>query len=124
MRPGVRDRPLWRGRDRERREGVRRGRGQHPRVQGGPGCAPSPSALLLRRRGARRRRKTPIEREQKGFGILSLTRKVALHINRSTIRSEEHTSELQSPCISYAVFCLKKKREKNREERVLASCDE
>src|SRR6516162_48864 len=24
-------------------------------------------------------------------------------------RSEEHTSELQSPCISYAVFCLKKK---------------
>src|SRR5688500_20245915 len=25
-------------------------------------------------------------------------------------RSEEHTSELQSPCISYAVFCLKKKR--------------
>src|SRR2546426_1266189 len=26
-------------------------------------------------------------------------------------RSEEHTSELQSPCISYAVFCLKKKTE-------------
>src|ERR1039457_7360628 len=25
-------------------------------------------------------------------------------------RSEEHTSELQSPCISYAVFCLKKER--------------
>src|SRR5256885_16746461 len=25
-------------------------------------------------------------------------------------RSEEHTSELQSPCISYAVFCLKKKK--------------
>src|SRR5256885_6296734 len=25
-------------------------------------------------------------------------------------RSEEHTSELQSPCISYAVFCLKKKQ--------------
>src|SRR5256885_4125097 len=24
------------------------------------------------------------------------------------LRSEEHTSELQSPCISYAVFCLKK----------------
>src|SRR3989454_7053341 len=24
------------------------------------------------------------------------------------VRSEEHTSELQSPCISYAVFCLKK----------------
>src|SRR5438552_5565243 len=89
MRPGVRDRPLWRGRDRERREGVRRGHGQYPRVQGGPGCAPSPGALLLRRGGACRRRKTPIEREQKGFRILSLTRKVALrtqpkhHLQRS-----------------------------------------
>ncbi len=30
-------------------------------------------------------------------------------------RSEEHTSELQSPnCISYAVFCLKKKQTKNK----------
>ena len=29
----------------------------------------------------------------------------------SILRSEEHTSELQSPrCISYAVFCLKKKK--------------
>ena len=29
------------------------------------------------------------------------------------LRSEEHTSELQSPClISYAVFCLKKKKKK------------
>src|SRR5256885_11344823 len=28
------------------------------------------------------------------------------------VRSEEHTSELQSPCISYAVFCLKKKKTK------------
>src|SRR5256885_13193298 len=27
-----------------------------------------------------------------------------------SFRSEEHTSELQSPCISYAVFCLKKKK--------------
>src|SRR2546427_3660910 len=27
-------------------------------------------------------------------------------------RSEEHTSELQSQSISYAVFCLKKKKEK------------
>src|ERR1039457_1709033 len=26
------------------------------------------------------------------------------------VRSEEHTSELQSPCISYAVFCLKKNK--------------
>src|SRR5256885_10607340 len=29
-------------------------------------------------------------------------------------RSEEHTSELQSPCISYAVFCLKKKKKNHR----------
>src|SRR2546426_8956204 len=28
-------------------------------------------------------------------------------------RSEEHTSELQSPCISYAVFCLKKKKKQS-----------
>src|SRR2546426_3480525 len=28
----------------------------------------------------------------------------------TALRSEEHTSELQSPCISYAVFCLKKKK--------------
>src|SRR5213076_785777 len=32
-------------------------------------------------------------------------------------RSEEHTSELQSlPTISYAVFCLKKKKEDDRKE--------
>src|SRR5256885_884214 len=31
--------------------------------------------------------------------------------DRCASRSEEHTSELQSPCISYAVFCLKKKIE-------------
>src|SRR2546430_3450457 len=28
-------------------------------------------------------------------------------------RSEEHTSELQSQSISYAVFCLKKKKKEN-----------
>src|SRR5438132_5509007 len=96
MRPGVRDRPLWRGRDRERREGVRRGHGQYPRVQGRPGCAPSPGALLLRRGGARRRRKAPIEREQKGFGTLSLTRKVALRTTTEALsitksRAASHT---------------------------------
>src|SRR5256885_10928952 len=31
---------------------------------------------------------------------------------RNEVRSEEHTSELQSPCISYAVFCLKKKKKR------------
>src|SRR3546814_6527428 len=34
------------------------------------------------------------------------------------VRSEEHTSELQSLMrISYAVFCLKKKKQKNKETR-------
>src|SRR5690348_18140736 len=30
----------------------------------------------------------------------------------ASMRSEEHTSELQYPSISYAVFCLKKKKKK------------
>src|SRR6187200_3521383 len=34
------------------------------------------------------------------------------HYRHQVARSEEHTSELQSPdTISYAVFCLKKKKE-------------
>src|SRR3546814_2908494 len=37
---------------------------------------------------------------------------------RGLLRSEEHTSELQSLMrISYAVFCLKKKRENNVSKR-------
>src|SRR3546814_5078548 len=36
----------------------------------------------------------------------------------ATRRSEEHTSELQSLMrISYAVFCLKKKKKRNTEQR-------
>src|SRR3546814_2455859 len=36
------------------------------------------------------------------------------HLDVAVARSEEHTSELQSPMrISYAVFCLKKKKHKN-----------
>src|SRR2546430_12747622 len=34
----------------------------------------------------------------------------AQKIGELNIRSEEHTSELQSQSISYAVFCLKKKK--------------
>ena len=34
------------------------------------------------------------------------------------VRSEEHTSELQSrETISYAVFCLKKKKKKKKKEK-------
>src|SRR3546814_9007050 len=37
-------------------------------------------------------------------------------VRRGVSRSEEHTSELQSLMrISYAVFCLKKKKKKNKE---------
>src|SRR2546429_797232 len=36
---------------------------------------------------------------------------LALVLGGVGIRSEEHTSELQSSQISYAVFCLKKKKE-------------
>ena len=36
------------------------------------------------------------------------------------IRSEEHTSELQSHSfISYAVFCLKKKKKKDKKEKYM-----
>src|SRR3712207_8418244 len=35
-------------------------------------------------------------------------------------RSEEHTSELQSRQISYAVFCLKKKKKKRDEPYILS----
>src|SRR3546814_7170289 len=42
-------------------------------------------------------------------------RRRPLHRNRAVGRSEEHTSELQSLMrISYAVFCLKKKKEKQQ----------
>src|SRR3546814_9176745 len=40
------------------------------------------------------------------------------HIHTGSIRSEEHTSELQSLMrISYAVFCLKKKKNKAKEHQ-------
>src|SRR3546814_5839148 len=39
-------------------------------------------------------------------------------------RSEEHTSELQSLMrISYAVFCLKKKKQNNYKERPINKCN-
>src|SRR3546814_10442198 len=42
---------------------------------------------------------------------LTASRRLALAAEKSGVRSEEHTSELQSLMrISYAVFCLKKKK--------------
>src|SRR3712207_7538872 len=38
-------------------------------------------------------------------------------IQPNALRSEEHTSELQSANISYAVFCLKKKKYKKLQTR-------
>src|SRR3546814_1146072 len=46
----------------------------------------------------------------------SLARRSAIRSNSASERSEEHTSELQSLMrISYAVFCLKKKRKEKRQ---------
>src|SRR3546814_1802240 len=46
-------------------------------------------------------------------GLWSLTESLALELAPRVRRSEEHTSELQSLMrISYAVFCLKKKKKK------------
>src|SRR3546814_5805774 len=48
-------------------------------------------------------------------GHLALNRPKALHALTLGMRSEEHTSELQSLMrISYAVFCLKKRTQRNR----------
>src|SRR3546814_9213201 len=46
--------------------------------------------------------------------VSAILRKLNVHNRVQAIRSEEHTSELQSLMrISYAVFCLKKKKNKN-----------
>src|SRR5207247_5908235 len=37
---------------------------------------------------------------------------------RSVYRSEEHTSELHHEWISYAVFCLKKKKNQNKKNKI------
>src|SRR5213076_211606 len=70
-----------------------------------PSCfAASCCSVLVRNGGGAGRRRSPFS--------TSLTLKGSL--SASTTRSEEHTSELQSlPTISYAVFCLKKKKTKN-----------
>src|SRR3954449_12204251 len=39
---------------------------------------------------------------------------LGLELRRVLFRSEEHTSELQSHSISYAVFCFKKKKQEYR----------
>src|SRR3546814_2617492 len=52
-----------------------------------------------------------------GFARLPLL--TLMHAARTCLRSEEHTSELQSLMrISYAVFCLKKKKTHTNTQRV------
>ena len=46
-----------------------------------------------------------------------LPRMFSLIKNESKGRSEEHTSELHHTVISYAVFCLKKKKENKKEKK-------
>src|SRR3546814_6770153 len=46
----------------------------------------------------------------------------AISASSGKIRSEEHTSELQSLMrISYAVFCLKKKKRKNKQTQKITT---
>src|SRR3546814_9761838 len=52
----------------------------------------------------------PASRPTSAFSIISIRRTATPRLTFSNLRSEEHTSELQSLMrISYAVFCLKKK---------------
>ena len=53
-----------------------------------------------------------------GLDALTLSLRAMEYPQGSDIRSEEHTSELQSQStISYAVFCLKKKKQKQTKKR-------
>src|SRR3546814_3442135 len=58
------------------------------------------------------------ETPQPGEDVASLVRRLALAKARA-LRSEEHTSELQSLMrISYAVFCLKKKKHPHNKTQI------
>src|SRR3712207_7867628 len=61
------------------------------------------------RRPRGERRGVPVE----GEGVLQEPRLAPLSCSARRLRSEEHTSELQSRQISYAVFCLKKTNTKH-----------
>src|SRR3546814_4868738 len=79
-----------------------------------PGRRPRPAGLaeILRRAGARRAG----DGDRHAVPAAARTARVlAAPVRRHPARSEEHTSELQSLMrISYAVFCLKKKKKKNK----------
>src|SRR3546814_10167561 len=70
-----------------------------------------PYTTLFRSNGVDKCRSHPLNEEMTVFKALDEKTLVAGQI---APRSEEHTSELQSLMrISYAVFCLKKKKKKN-----------
>src|SRR3546814_2959369 len=57
---------------------------------------------------------------QAGHARVELPRHLAAALHDLAQRSEEHTSELQSLMrISYAVFCLKKKTQQNKQENTI-----
>src|SRR3546814_7873369 len=71
-------------------------------------------------RGRWQRRLQPLRRQYRGQRVVD--RGTRHHRIRSP-RSEEHTSELQSLMrISYAVFCLKKKKIKQTNEQEFKTC--
>src|SRR3546814_2115297 len=88
------------------RAGWRRRRAEDPlparRRDRGRCCSWSP--CFLRRHSLKRK--------------VSVKRRPSVSYSSPLVRSEEHTSELQSLMrISYAVFCLKKKKQKYRKTR-------
>src|SRR3546814_2271124 len=109
LRLPCRGRALTHGQDRARRAPADAGTGAQDRC----------GARLQRRRTGRRDRVESSERlvqpQPRGLTV----RTCSWPARRcSTSRSEEHTSELQSLMrISYAVFCLKKKKTKNTKSK-------
>src|SRR3546814_3998546 len=70
----------------------------------------SPRLRFLARQGSRADRRSRSGRETRPIRTAASVRHEATFAGKGILRSEEHTSELQSLMrISYAVFCLKKK---------------
>src|SRR3546814_3353668 len=84
--------------------------------EGGPGL----DADAVPRARAVGRQPLGVLRGVLGIGIGIEIRQVRVRIV-FVDRSEEHTSELQSLMrISYAVFCLKKKKNRNTEQKIIS----
>src|SRR3546814_4771150 len=90
-----------------------------------PICSSDTLSMAVRKRKRRSSRETPSKKSLRSARSSRVTRLMDnLSPDRaitsvkdviSDIRSEEHTSELQSlMCTSYAVFCLKKKKKSNK----------